>query len=216
MKPILTVMPSRGRVEECKRAVDSFFSTSTKSDLIILVDEDDPQLLEYHSIGYLQIASRGTITQRINQAFQDKPDYQYYHISNDDVLYHTPQWDLKILQLFDDYGDGIAYGNDLFQGENLCTFPFISGPIAKSIGWLQMPLLNRYCGDLVWKLLGKNLNCLYYYQDIVIEHLHYLIGKGNHPVDMEIYQQDKIAFAQWLQKADLDIWKVRKMVQGVK
>lgn len=213
---ILTIMPSRGRPKECKNAIKSFLETCKTSNLAVLLDEDDPLLSEYFNIShkiFWWIKKRDTITNRINRfVMQNLNDYKFFHLTNDDVIYHTKDWDVSFMNRLEENGHGIIYGDDLFQRENLPTFPFISQEIVKAVGWFQMPLLNRYYGDMVWKYIGQNAGCLYYCHYITIEHMHQLAGKGEYPVDMEIYEKDGQAFAQWLAtSATRDINKVRRL-----
>lgn len=213
---ILTIIPSRGRPKECARTIDSFLKTSKNSDLAVLLDEDDPLLSEYLNISpkmFWWTEKRDTITNRINRfTLQNLNDYKFFHLTNDDVIYHTKDWDVSFINKLEEYGHGIIYGDDLFQRENLPTFPFISQEIVKAVGWLQMPLLNRYYGDMVWKYIGQNAGCIYYCHYIIIEHMHQLAGKGEYPVDMDIYEKDGQVLAQWLAtSATRDINKVRRL-----
>lgn len=212
MKPILTLMPSRGRPKECEQAVWSFFNTSKQSDLLLLVDEDDQFLREYKKIHNCIIEKKDTITNRLNKAYKENSSYHFYHITNDDVIYRTDHWDKKFMAILEK--PGIAYGDDLFQRSNLPTFPFISVELLRAIGWIQMPLLNRYCGDLIWKIIGENCNCLFYLGDVVIEHMHQLAGKGKYPVDMKVYAIDQLALSEWLQTAHQDVEKIRKVINA--
>lgn len=216
MNPILTVMPSRGRPHECKKALDSFLATSSQSDISILIDENDPTLSLYREFDpfhkYLVPSPQNTITHKMNAIVRLNPPYKYYHITNDDVVYHTDGWDKIFMHLLELYGGGIIYGNDLFQQSNLPTFPFISGEIVNKLGWIQMPNLNRYCGDLIWKVLADNARCLYYLGHVIIEHNHYLAGKSHYPVDMEIYKQDQLVFAQWMRSHHEDVEKILEVL----
>jgi len=216
-KSILTIMCSRERPNECFNAVESFLNTSSESDLTILLDGDDSNLMAYlekkEHLHFYMIQKKDTITNRINQSALSNIDkYEFFHITNDDVFYHTKYWDKKFMETLNDYGYGIVYGNDLFQKENLPTFPFISSEIIKELGWLQMPLLNKYYGDMAWKILGIEANCLYHCQEIIIEHLHHLAGKGKYPVDMDIYKKDSESFARWIgTRMERDIGKIRRL-----
>lgn len=197
---ILTICPSYGRPDELKKMMDSFYDTCMPiNDLMVVLHPDDPQLPEYMKIcaptHYL--LNPGTVTECINKTFKDFPDYTYYHLTNDDVIYHTASWDYKLSFFIEEYGTGIAYGNDLFHKHELPTFPFISAKLAKAVGYLQEPSLNRYFGDLVWKELGNSANCLYYLKDVIIEHLHILAGKSDNPIDDRIYTIDHISYIKW-------------------
>lgn len=142
--------------------------------------------------------SIGSVTEAINAVFKQCPDYDFYHITNDDVEYQTPLWDLKLAKK-----GKITYGNDLFQGENLCAFPMIDGDIVRALGWLQLPTLNRYCGDVVWKFIGERLDILEYVPDVTIKHL----WEGQ---DDSVNIQDMGKFAEWLPFAFRDIVKIKE------
>lgn len=146
----------------------------------------------------------GNITEIINKAFRDNPDYDYYHLSNDDVQYKTPNWDILLANK-----GKISYGNDLFQGESLCTFPMIDGDIVRALGWLQLPTLERYAGDVVFKFIGQQLGILNYVEDVVIEH------KWEGCSDVAMNTRDMGAFARWLPVSHLDVNKVRGVIDDI-
>ncbi len=144
------------------------------------------------------------ITQIFNETFEKYPDYDYYHMTNDDVIYKTKDWDVLLANAIIE--PGIAYGNDMFQSENLCTFPMISGDIVRKLDWLQMPTLNRYCGDVVWKFIGESTKCLHYVPEVIIEH------KWDGCSDININNKDLVAFSQWLPWSFKDVAKVREVI----
>jgi hypothetical protein len=143
-----------------------------------------------------------TVTEAINYSFEKNPDYDFYHITNDDVSYLTPLWDMALANK-----GKISYGNDLLQGENLCTFPMIDGDIVRALGWLQLPTLNRYCGDLVWRTIGKSLKILDYKGSVFIKH-HW----NEEQVDNDIHKKDMKKFAEWLSISYRDIEKVKAVL----
>lgn len=205
---ILTICPTKGRPELFQEMVKSFYQTASLNNcLLAVVDPSDPWFYEYMMtpdprVHFLEVS--GTVTQAVNHAYEKYSHFNYYHIANDDALYHTQHWDQKFIQMLHNRGPGIAYGDDLFQGENLCTFPFISAQIVKAVGWLQLPALTHYCGDVVWKFLGTNAECLHYLPEIVIEH-----KWGG--ADEDINKADMAKFAQWLKTAHMDIERIRKV-----
>lgn len=144
-------------------------------------------------------SDKGTVTEAINTIFNENLGYDYYHITNDETEYQTPLWDLKLAKK-----GKITYGNDLFQGENLCTFPMIDGDIARAVGWLQLPTLTRYGGDVVWKFIGERLRILEYVPDVVIEHL----WEGC--ADPQTNLEDMKRFAEWLPSSFRDIGKIKE------
>lgn len=220
-------MCSRGNPEECFKATDSLLSKSRKTDLAIILDNDDEALNIYKgnlrfSYRYL-FSDQNSLTEKINNVALNNIDkYEYFHLTNDDVLYQTDFWDEIFMDTLKMKGPGIVYGNDLFQGQGLCTFPFVSKEIIKALGWLQMPLLNKFFGDTVWMNIGKNSNCLHYHPAVIIEHLHFLNNKRKNPNEeemtkyIETYNHDRHQFMKWLVNSEKDIQKVRDICLTLK
>ena len=179
---ILTICPSK-YPEKLAYMMDSFLDTRSECNTVRINYEED------------------SITKIFNKVFEANPDYDFYHMTNDDVIYKTKEWDVKLAQK-----GKISYGNDLFQGANLCTFPMIDGDIVRALGWLQMPTLERYCGDVVWKFIGEQLNILNYNEDVIIEHKW---GGCERP---DLNTADMARFAAWLPFAHKELEKIRKVL----
>lgn len=199
---ILTVCPSI-RKNEAVEMFMSFKETTYCSDIIF-------------------INRKGSITKLMNEVFENNPEYDFYHITNDDTYYKTYEWD-KILaeKIIEKGGSGISYGNDLLGGENLPTFPFISGDIVRAVGWLQLPCLSHLCGDMVWKMLGIGLNKLFYVPQVVIEHRHYLNKKSQKDKvyestnSMKMYEDDNKVFRDWVNSQfKFDLMNIKGVLDG--
>lgn len=221
MKDILTICPSKNRPDRCYNMVKSFKETSSESNLIIGIDNDEKYKKDYlkitqdFNITILEF-DHCTTTKIYNTIFNIFRNYKYYHMTNDDFIYKTKEWDKKFINKLDSYLYGICYGNDLIQKERLCTAPCISSSIIRAIGWLQLPTLTHLCGDFVWFSIGKKLNCLYYLSDVIIEHEHYQNNKANiddvylNTNSKEMYETDWRAFNEYVNKQrDQDIDKIR-------
>lgn len=151
---------------------------------------------------HLHMISEGTVTEAINSIMPIVDDYDFVHITNDDVIYSTYGWDSILCK------DGkISYGNDKYQGEFMPTFPVIPVNIIKALGWAQLPYLNRYCGDLVWKHIGEKLNILSYNPDVIIEH------KWDEQVTPSLYAKDLMEYKKWcFTQSIIDIAKVKNVL----
>lgn len=216
MPPLLTICPSRGRPRELARMLESFFDTSTQSELVVCLDEDDPELSEYDFKDYpvtLIIQPRHNITYLYNNIFQLYPKYEYYSCTNDDFVYKTKDWDKKLMNF------GINFGNDLFQGNNYPSTSVIHGDIVRSLGWLQLPSLFHLCGDLVWNIIGINCGCRNYFKDVIIEHITPYNQKCEpdetfkHTNSADMYKRDQQAYIKWLTtQADKDVNKVKELM----
>ena len=220
---LLTICPTRNRIQLFREMYDSFKTTSSSA-MIVALDEDDPQFEEYKDFltenhqPFFECMP-DTVTNHFNMCYRCLPNYDFYHLTNDDVLYSTKDWDVKAMNLLTEKGGGIAYGNDMLQGQNLPTFPIISKAVVDAVGWIQEPGLERLCGDCVWNEIGRMAKCLHYMPDLLIEHRHWLNNKrGNDMPDYtEVYLRDRMKFANWLANNSVeDIRKVRKVTNGYK
>lgn len=226
-KKILVICPTRGRPRQFSEMIDSFLTTSKISDLVVAVDNDDPNLAEYEQLtkyrAELIVSPRDTITNLINRIAMAKlNDYKYFSATNDDFVYQTKRWDLKLVEeILLHGGQGIAFGNDLLQGVNLPSTSVVSRGIVSALGWLQMPKLTHLYGDTVWKVLGTKAGCLYYRQDVVIEHRHFFSKKVEqdeiyrHTNSNEMYSRDHKAFVEWFQtQAGQQIEQIKTLIAG--
>lgn len=200
---ILTICPTFQRPKLCTEMLNSWENTISENNTMVLgMDISDPTISAYpKNANRVTCKANSTVTEVINSIWSQYQEYDYFHIINDDVIFHTKGYDSKMVNILEEYDSGIAYGNDLFQGKNLPTFPFISSNLPHALGWLQEPSLNRYCGDTVWNDIGIKCDCLYYMGGIIIEHKHKLAGKGDTDVDMKVFQEDWHNYVKWNQMA---------------
>lgn len=180
---ILTICPSI-YPEKLEKMMDGFEITRSKDTELVVVE------------------TIGSITKIYNDTFNKYPDYDFYHLTNDDTIYHTPLWD-KILA----NKGKISYGNDMFQGKYMPTFPMIDGDIVRALGWLVLPTLGDkgLYGDNVWQIIGNSLKILNYVPEVIIEHKWNKEGKMLDKLSMEI-------FAQWLMNSNKDINKIKEVL----
>lgn len=145
-----------------------------------------------------------TVTQIFNEAFMDNPNFDFYFMANDDIIFETPLWDLALANKCK-----ISYGDDGFQGINLPTFPMIDGDIVRALGWLQMPQLNRYSGDMIWKFIGQECGILNYVPEVKITH------QWEGCSHSDINDHDMKEFGKWLPWSFKDLTKVRSILNGI-
>lgn len=181
---ILTICPSK-YPDKLISMMDSYLVTRSKYNNIIINYDNN------------------SITKIFNKIFEENPDYDFYFMANDDIIFNTPLWDLELANK-----NCISFGNDNIQNHNLCTFPMIDGNIVRALGWLQMPTLEKYCGDTVWSVIGNSCGNLRHCPQVSIDHL----WEGcSHP---DVHTADMGRFAEWLAVSNRDIEKVRRIVNG--
>ena len=231
---MLVIVPSRGRPDNIKALYEAFRETSTGSDtyLVVAVDEDDPKLDEYLALAdspyppayaCTQVGPRLRLGGTLNKtaAFAIEHDLLGSHnligFMGDDHRPRTRGWDVEIMQAHRVFGDGVVYGNDLIQGQNLPTAAFISTWIIRTLGYMVPPRLIHLYIDNAWKSIGEGMGRLTYLPDVIIEHMHPIAGKAewdagyNEANSADINQTDHDTYDHWVATGlPMDIIKLRE------
>ena len=208
MRNLVVLVPSRNRPGSIAELIKSFDETETESDLIVIVDDDEPQMDEYLAQGcdVLMVQKQGKgMAKPLNFAANLMKDkYRHFAFLGDDHRPRTKNWDVHFINKLDELGTGLVYGNDLLQGENLATAVAMTGNIVKELGGMvPQDMIHLYL-DNFWMTLGKDLNALAYLPEVILEHLHPVAGKAewddqyrevNAP---EVYSADKKALDDYL------------------
>ena len=208
MKDLVILVPSRGRPQNIEDLLFSLQETKTASELIVIVDDDDETLDQYIELGckVMMIAKQGKgMARPLNFAANIfKDDYRHFAFIGDDHRPRTEYWDQKLINALDEVGTGIAYGDDLLQGENLPTAVAMSGDIVRALEGMVPPGFIHLYLDNFWMQLGKDLKSFIYLPDVIIEHLHPLAGKAEWDENYrsvnaeEVYSADAKAFDEYI------------------
>ena len=192
---LLVVTPSRGRPAGLRRLIAAIAARSQTGVLLAVgLDDDDPALDDYLAILYpphdadllpavrnmvIEVAPRMTMgawTNRLVAALDGQAPF--VASLGDDHEPMTDGWDrLLIAGAISRRPLGIAYGNDLLQGEALPTAPVMSAQIPAALGWMCPPGMTHFYVDNVWRDLGNRCGCLVYQPDVIIAH-HHPAGAG--------------------------------------
>jgi hypothetical protein len=179
MNTNLVIIPSRSRPESIERAVKALKENSIISDICVAIDDDQADLYPRLDGVIYEVNPRlrmnGTLNLVANK-YADK--YETIFFMGDDHLPSTHQWDHFLSGAIASKGYGLAYGNDLFQGKNLATAVMMSTNIIRNFGFMAPPKLVHLFMDNFWMLLGMDLDAIWYFDDVIIEHLHFLAGKS--------------------------------------
>ena len=204
------IIPSRSRPSNIEELLVSWKATHTKADLFIVVDDDDPEIDGYRAFTGLTLLiyprqGKG-MAKPLNRAAWEilaTGDYQYFAFIGDDHRPRTEHWDDKLADALDEIGTGIAYGNDLLQGEGLPTAVAMSADIVQALGGMTPPNMIHLYLDNFWLKLGQD-TAIAYLPEVIIEHLHPLAGKaawdeGYREVNADdVYSADAKAFKEYI------------------
>jgi hypothetical protein len=215
----LLIIPTRGRPDSAVLAVEAALNYGTKwLDICLGLDDDDVDYPEYRTDRVIyernpRMGMNGTLNFLANK-YADR--YKYLAFMGDDHRPRTPDWDEQLIQTIADFPNGIAYGNDLIQGENLPTAVLLDSNIVRTLGYMAPPEQKHLYLDDFWRDLGRELGTLRYNPHVVIEHMHFSVGKSEQDAQYAevnsaaMYDHDRIAYEKYVaeRRAD-DIRKLR-------
>lgn len=209
MNDLAVLVPSRNRPQNIADLLLAFEETDTKSDLIVILDDDEPQFDAYRKLNcaLLVVKKNGKgMAKPLNFAanlYKDK--YCHFAFLGDDHRPRTKNWDALFIEALDALGTGLVYGNDLLQGKNLPTAVAMTGNIVQALkGMVPPDMVHLYLDDF-WLRLGADLNAMRYIPEVVLEHMHPVAGKaqwdeGYKEVNAkEVYDYDREALKTYLQ-----------------
>lgn len=183
-KGLLTLVPTRNRVENALGLLDVWYKTSTEdsSGLLFVVGTEDPRLEEYRrkipKEHLFVFPDRGLVKALNYVAPLYVEAYDAIGFMGDDHRPRTTGWDLRYLAALRELRSGYVYGNDLLMGERLPTQVAISSSIIKTLGFFGPPGFWHLYVDNTWRDMGTSLDRITYLDNVIIEHMHPAAGKA--------------------------------------
>ena len=216
----LVILPSRSRPDNVERCINALKENSVVSDFCVAIDDDQSDLYPRLDDVIYEVNPRlrmnGTLNLVANK-YADK--YKTIYFLGDDHLVKTKNWDRHLAEAINIKGYGLAYGNDLLQGKNLATAVMMSTNIIQTLGFMAPPKLIHLFMDNFWMTLGLKINSLYYFDDVIIEHLHPYVGKAEMDAgyaeanSVEVGSADQKEFVRYLsEEFEDDLKKVMKLI----
>lgn len=194
MRELLVVLPTRNRPQNVIQFLDAFERTRTWADLAVVADEDDPGTLARLQppwadwLDVLVLPRSSTATKVNAAALPGSKTHRAVMFLGDDNVCRTEGWDEQIIEALEtpwDYertgppGSGFVYVNDLGGREEIIACNMvISSDIIDALGYFDQPSMNHFRVDNVWQDIARATTGLTYLPDVIIEHLHPVLGKG--------------------------------------
>lgn len=212
---LVILCPTRGRPEAAREARAAFLDTRRLfgSELIFVVDDDDPEIGGYREIQspgvvVMEQPSQGNMVGALNAAARwtmEAINPGFIGFIGDDHRFRTSRWDEIFVDLLRERNGGMVYGNDGNRRDgDIPTQIVMSSVIVKTLGWMALPSCHHLYVDNVWRVLGDEVGRLFYMPDVIIEHLHPAFGKAvwdenyRRVNSADMYNHDAMAFSAWL------------------
>lgn len=200
---ISILLPTRGRPDNVRRLLESAFETaSTEVEFVVYVDDDDPtrdetrDVLHRHGVVVVD-GPRVVLSETWNRCWE-RARFDVFMHCGDDIIFRTPNWDVRVLEEFDAWPDRIVlvHGRDGFQDERLGTHSFIHRRWTDVVGYLVPPYFSSDYNDLWLTEVADALGRRRYLADVYTEHMHPVAGKAEldqtHRERIERHRQDDV------------------------
>lgn len=193
-KSLVMLVPTKSRPENASRLLHACNETAgdEMDSLVFALDPGEEKAAEYEAVipdhdydtralwSWAEVTAVQAEPQRIgpilNQlAAHYAQDCDFIGFMGDDHLPRTANWDEELVASLGGK-PGVAYGNDLVQGERIPTACIMTSDLVRSLGYMVPPGLEHLYFDDFWKMLGQAAGNLKYCPDVVIEHLHPTVG----------------------------------------
>lgn len=150
-----------------------------------------------------------------NQLYK-KAKYPIIGYFGDDVLSHTPGWDMEVKKEFADDKIILVACNDVHvQKGKKATLFFTHKTVHDKIGFYLNPKFRRWYTDTFWDIVFKNAGKLHFREDLVMEHLHPDIFKERNDATYKAMESHKDVDKKiWLSKENRD--EVKKCIEILK
>lgn len=226
MSVISFLCPTRGRTTLFKRMCEAIIATTadiSKVEIITYIDEDDveSQQMQIEGIHVEKVIQPKAPMGICNQMCLDKARGDIIILMNDDVILRTKHWDVKLRAAVSQFSDDIylMYPNDLFKKSKLGTFPILSKKVCDI---LQTPFPKQFQGnfidthlfDMFQRLRKQGFDRICYLDDIVFEHMHYRLGKGNFDATYQARRRfgDDIRFVELVEMREIG---AKRLIQSI-
>ena len=235
MSDLAVIVPTRGRPANIHNVLRAWDDTDawTDAQLVLAIDADDTNYGDYVKI--VEDADHRNVftvvhpkwmqmVPKLNRTATMLAD-QYFALgfAGDDHLPRTMHWARRYVETLRELRHGIVYCDDLYQGPKLPTQWAMTSSIVNALGrMVPAPVDHLYCDNAVLDL-GKRTNCIRYLSDVVIEHMHYVVGKAQKDSTYarvnsnQQYQVDGRAYRRWAGSRDglaLDVRRVQRLRGG--
>jgi len=195
MKQVGIIIPSRERNHKIQKLHQQWFNMldpTVTTDCIIVLDSDNEETYErlpgfiYYIVDTNPTGKRGVVYPLNEIAIQIHKNYEYLGFWGDDHYPQTQNWNSIMYDvLCKNSPFAMVYGDDLIQGANLPTQVIMDTLFIEEFKFMAHPSLSHLYCDNIWKYTGQQIENLHYIPNVIIEHLHYSVGKSEND---DLYQ----------------------------
>ena len=219
MNTNLVIVPTRSRPDNAERFARHFFENSSISDLVFGIDNDQINMYPKINGAMYEVNPNMKLVPKLNLIANKYVDqYKTITFLGDDHVLKTKNWDASLYTPIQQIGYGFSFANDLFQTPTLPTSIMESTNIIKALGFMAPESLYHMYIDNFWAMMGSKLQSLFYFENVIWEHMHFLNNKtqidDSYKETNGYLQRDQFAFHEYLaDNFQNDLQKVKRELQ---
>jgi len=240
---LAVLVPTRGRPGNIRKVISAWDFTNAwdVADLILLVDDDDPEIEGYQTLlseflegcppgapsplGILCYRTWLPMVHKLNEAaihMATGSSHFALGFAGDDHLPQTIGWAQRYLTVLHELGSGMVFGDDGYQGGNLSTEWAVTADTVRALGrMVPAPVEHMYCDNAMVDLFTA-AGALRYLPEVRIEHMHPIAGKAQTDEQYkrvnsrEQFKKDRAAYEGWQRSGMLtDVATIRALRPGL-
>lgn len=188
MVDLSLLLPTRGHPRLIRQLMESIVRTASdprRLEIVMYVDQDEPEGFEidHPALFILKLTGNHETMGSITRKCYEKSHGRFVMLLNDDMIFRTQNWDKLVLEQCSRFEDGIAlvYGNDLYYGRKMPTFPVLSRTACELMDKICPRDYRRHCIDphildVFARLERLGHKRTVYLRRVIFEHMHYELG----------------------------------------
>lgn len=194
-------LPSYGRPEKLRALLDA--PGGMPSDVVVLVNEDDPRRADYEVLSpwlirFIPAGSR--VCDAWRYVYEEFPSEPFYGVLSDDCIPLTEGWAGKMAAAAGDRHFANPRGGFGWP-QKMRTAVCLGGGLVRAMGCLAPAGFNHNFVDDVWDLVGATFRLIVPVPDVTIEHRHPIYGAverdATHARGSGDFERDRARFQEW-------------------
>ena len=195
--------PTFQRPDRLAQLALSWECCQPETELFVRVWDKDPMRSKYFEFNWpetwtLYRSSAEWCGDALRDFYKRYPNEDFYGFVGDDIILRT-KGGLDALEASARKGK-IAYPNDMFQRDKLCTHFCIDGDLVRMLGyWVPKGFRHQYL-DCVWHIIGLNTGLLRYHPEVIFDHMNPFAKQDEQYVDdttRKAHGQEEGALKRW-------------------
>lgn len=174
------LLPTLGRSALLKEFIKAYEDTKSTTDVMVLVDEKDPQYQAYRDLEMpktftlINTGEAVTMGDKVRHVWPTIQSFDWVGILNDDHRPRTEKWDQTVISQIQ--GHNVVFTNDGYVNASgptrIAGAICFSGKWLRALGYCFLPGQHHLYSDDLWQALCHRPQCAFYLHDVLVEHDH--------------------------------------------